>query len=191
MRNSWLIAMVLLAVYAVTLAAAGPRSLTVTYYSDPAGATLYANQNQQSFGYAPAKLKYKVSKGFRDGKECMTLQPVMVRWASGAEASVSTITACPQNGGNQQFTLVRPTGVEGRELDVQFALQLQELALVREQARAARRDMAAAQVGAFWRTYIDTMQRNHADMMQRIREQNRLVQCRSQVIGQAVYTNCS
>ena len=124
MRTIASVALLLSVLSAAVLAARGPRGLTVTYYSDPAGATLYANQSQQSFGYAPTKLKYKVSKGFSSGSECMTLQPVMVRWASGAEASISTITACPQNGGNQQFTLVRPTGVEGRELDVQFALQL-------------------------------------------------------------------
>jgi hypothetical protein len=114
------------------LSARGPRSLSVTYFSDPAGATIYANNQQQTFGYAPVKLKYKVSKGFSSGNDCMQLQPVMVRWASGAEASVSMLRVCPQQGGNQQFTLVRPTGVAGRELDVQFALQLQQLAQLRD-----------------------------------------------------------
>lgn len=175
MKSIGILAFGMAACSVAILSARGPRGLTITYHSDPAGATLYANENQQTFGYAPVKLKYKVTKGFSSGKECMTIQPVMVRWASGAEASVSTITACPQQGGNQQFTLVRPTGVEGRELDVQFALQLQQIALLRQQARAA-------QSAAFWQNYAATLDR--------IREQNRILRCTSNVIGSFVYTNC-
>jgi hypothetical protein len=107
----------------IAVFAAGPRSLAITYYSDPAGATLY--EGGKNHGRTPVTLKYKVTKNFKAGKECMTLTPLMVRWVSGAEASMpSGFLACPHNGGKQQFTFARPN-VPNRELDVQFMMQLE------------------------------------------------------------------
>jgi hypothetical protein len=160
-----------LVVSAVTLGAAGPKRLTLTVYSDPAGATIY--QNDQVFGYAPTRLKYKVTKGFRAGKECARLIPLKVRWASGAEASIGDQTACPQNGGNQQITFVRPTGVDGREMDVLFAIQITSLM----QQRAANE---AAATAAAWDAIVPFRPIVPA----------RPVHCTSQVIGRQVFTNC-
>lgn len=105
----------------VPSALADQDALNVTVNSDPAGATVYANRNKQQFGYTPFTLTYKASKDFANGKKCMKLQPIMVRWASGVEASPSSIVVCPKDGTNQQVTLVRPTGIAGREIDEQFA----------------------------------------------------------------------
>src|SRR5262245_7888519 len=116
-----------LAGVAVTLTA-GCASLTVTYHSDPEGATLYANENQARFGYTPLTLRYKPSADFLQGRTCDTVQGAMVRWSSGAEASVPSLELCPQNGRHQQFTFVRPN-VAGRTEDVAFGLELRRQTL--------------------------------------------------------------
>jgi hypothetical protein len=109
------------------------KDLTITFYSDPPGATVYANESKQVMGYAPVVLKYKVTKAFAKGG-CDTLTPIMVRWVSGAEASVSALKACGDKGFRQQFNFVRPDGVPGRDLDVQFAIALQQGAAQRAPA---------------------------------------------------------
>jgi hypothetical protein len=158
-------------------AAKGPRSLTITYHSDPEGAMLYANDTKQLFGYTPFALKYKqLSPGFKNGSECMRLQPAMVRWASGLEAKIDGLTACPQNGGKQQFVFVRPNGVAGREIDVQVALQLQQQELLKKQARADR-------IAAIYQAYSVATQQN----LQRLQQ----LRCTSNLVGSFVYTNCS
>jgi hypothetical protein len=155
------------------LSGAGPRKLTITIYSDPAGATIY--QNGQGFGYAPTKLNYKVTPDFRAGNDCMRLTPLKVRWASGAEVSMDDLTACPQNGGNQQLTFVRPNGFEGRELDVYFAVQLAAAAQQRAADRAAALAELSRKLTAALSPPAITIQP---------------LNCLSTVVGTSVFTNC-
>lgn len=150
-------------------------TLRVTYHSDPEGAMLYANQNQQLFGYTPVTLHYKPPQSFLQGRSCWNLQPSMVRWGTGAEASVTGLTVCPQNGLSQQFVFARPTDFPGREIDAQFALQLQQNAALAKQA-------AAQQTAAFWQAYSALIQRNQQAL--------RTLQCTSQLVGYMVYTSC-
>lgn len=155
------IGVLLLAVYLLPSNAAA-NDVKVTFQSDPTGATLYeeVNGSQKLWGYAPITLKYQVP---RKWKACMSLNPLKVRWASGAEASI-TLSVCPQTGKNQQFTFQRPTGVPGLELDVQFAI-----AMLQNAAAAAAAQAAAEPV------YIPSPAPMH---------------CTSQVIGSQVFTNC-
>lgn len=138
--------------------------LFVTYHSDPEGAMLYANSNKQLFGYAPFTLKYRATRLFVSGRECMKLQGALVRWASGAEASIAELMACPGDGRNQQFVFVRPD-VDGRDIDAQFAMQMLQNAALTQQAIAA--EYAA-------RAPLRSAPQN----------------CRSQVIGNQIFTNC-
>jgi hypothetical protein len=124
------------------------RTLYVTYLSDPPGATLYANQTGQSFGPTPVTLRYRPSQSFFEGA-CLTLQPVAVRWLSGAQASQASFTACPQNGLRQQFTFTRPAEVPGADLDAQFAVQQeQRAAQLRQERLAAAAALLSATVAA-------------------------------------------
>jgi hypothetical protein len=119
------IAVLLVAVVGVVPSAfAAQSAITLTVNSDPPGATVYANRNKQQFGNTPFTLSYQASKDFANGKACMKLQPLMVRWTSGAEASSSSLLLCPKDGTNQQFMFVRPTGIAGREIDEQLAERL-------------------------------------------------------------------
>jgi hypothetical protein len=138
------------------------ESVTLTVKSDPAGALLYENGKQ--WGYAPFALKYTVPKDFKKSGRCVTFKPAFVRWASGAASEPVPVTLCGTNGTKQELVFVRPTGVEGREIDALFALQLQQQALASQQAR----DQAFA--NAF--------------------RPPRAVVCSSQVIGTSVTTTC-
>ena len=93
--------------------------ITVTFLSDPPGASIY--QNGQQLGVAPALITYKAPGRFQ---ECMLTLPVKVRWVSGAEVDTPQIQLCPAQGKRQQFTVFRPKGVDGIEVDVQYAIAL-------------------------------------------------------------------
>lgn len=157
----------------------GPRNLHITFHSDPEGATLYANNANQLFGYAPTRLKYTPEKQFRDGTGCMRLQGAMVRWASGAEMSIGALEACPQNGGEQQFVFKRPDDIPGREIDVMVALEQQRFAVMSEQARATQR-------AAYWQS----LSAQYATQIERNRQIRLRMNCTSSVVGSYVYTNC-
>jgi hypothetical protein len=109
---------------------ASANEVKVTFLSDPTRATLYeeVGGSQKTWGYTPVILKYQVP---RKWNACMALKPLKVRWASGAQASI-TLSVCPQTGKNQQFVFQRPTGVPGADIDAQFAI-----AMLQNPARAA------------------------------------------------------
>ncbi len=120
-------------------------------------------------GYTPITLEYNASEDFKKGG-CMMLRPPMVRWASGAEASVQSLQACASTGYEQGFVFLRPTGLPGRELDVQFSLERERIRIMNEQ--------------------------NAIQLFNALNQQNRPiitqtpVNCESQVIGNNIYTNC-
>ncbi len=120
--------------------------LQMTYHSDPEGATLY--QGGTRFGYTPVTLTYQdVSYLFRAGN-CLTLQPVQVRWASGAAATVTGLKGCPAQGYWQQYSILRPTDTPGADIDANFALQLERNGIQQQQADA----LGAAAVMEFVKT---------------------------------------
>ena len=143
--------------------------LKVTYQSDPPGAALY--QGSQLMGYTPYVLQYEVTDDDRR-RGAKLLQGTSVKWASGAAASVPSLTAnFNQFGLNQLFTFQRPD-VPGREVDMQFALELQKLAIMRQQA-------SAQQSQAYYQ------------LLQATRPVVRpTTNCTSTVIGNTVHTNC-
>lgn len=156
------------------------RTLKVTYHSDPEGAMLYANEGRQLIGYAPVTLQYKPSEMYLSGQGCMSLQGSLVRWASGAEASIPTVNACPQVGLNAQFVFVRPTGIPGREIDAQFALAVQQQAIAQQQGTPAV--SAATLLQAVLQGYADGVRQNQA-----LRQ---TLHCTTRMVGSTVYTDC-
>jgi hypothetical protein len=147
--------------------------LNMTYTSDPVGAMVY--QGPTLLGYAPVAVEYPWELAAKSPTQCMRLQPITVRWASGAEAKVSTLSACASKGHFQQFSFVRPTEIPGRELDVQFALKQQELALMQQQAAAQERA-----------AMFNLLLRENAPAVDRTRSLN----CMSSESGGVVYTSC-
>lgn len=101
--------------------ATAPPPLHVTYESDPPGATLY--QNGQPLGTTPRTLQYSTDQAFRNGG-CKQLSGTEVKWASGVTASLPSLNACSSGGYRQKFVYVRPDA-PGREIDANYALQLQ------------------------------------------------------------------
>jgi hypothetical protein len=71
---------------------------------------------------------------------------------------------------------VRPTGIPGRELDAQFAMQLQQNAAMAQQARAQE---AAAVFGALTQQNAAALQRS------------RTVNCSSTVVQNVIQTTCN
>src|SRR6185503_16863093 len=152
------------------------RSLTVTYQSDPPGALLYEGGKQ--WGYAPFALRYEPSAEFLKGG-CMLLQPSMVRWASGAGASIPALTACASNGKKQQFVFLRPAEIPGRDLDAQFYVQMQSVAAQQQMADAQRRAVLLA-------FYNQLAQQNRVV----IQQQPTPLNCTSMATGYQIQTTC-
>lgn len=146
--------------------------LKMTYTSNPAGAMVY--QGSILLGYAPVQVEYSWSLAAQSPDKCMNLQPITVRWASGAEASISSLRSCTSAGYLQQFSFVRPKEYPGRELDVQFAMQQQQFALMQQQAAAQERAMLF--------NYL--LQQNSAP------PQSISLSCQSREVNGTVFTDC-
>jgi hypothetical protein len=157
------------------------KQLAVTYMSDPPGATLY--QGQENFGYTPKTLYYKISVENKErGK--MTLQGMSVRWASGATASSPSVIVDLSIGANQQLTFLRPESVAGREIDIQFALELERLRLAQQQADAQRAAMA-------WQQFQNSVnQLNQVNQQIYQQPQSLPMNCISSAVGNTIVTNC-
>lgn len=148
-------------------ASARDVTVSVTVFSDPLGATVYANTAAQRAGYSPVLVKYKFNaKAWKSGA-CQPVQPIKVRWVSGAEATLNAIRVCPANGTKQELTFMRPDGMAGVEVDASFAIELQRISA--GQASAA---YAAAQAAA------------GAVVVQKP------VYCTSRLVGSRVFTTC-
>lgn len=96
----------------------GRASVRVWYLSDPPGAMVYWRGQQ-----LPAPIWVRLPTP-RPWTACARAEPVKVRWVSGAEVDVSALDLCPASGREQQFTVFRPKGVPGVELDALYAAAL-------------------------------------------------------------------
>jgi hypothetical protein len=112
------------------------ESLRITYYSDPPGATLYTDGG--TFGPTPVTVQYEPTEEFKSGG-CMMLNTVSVRWVSGAAASIPSQKVCARNGESQHYLMDRPKGVAGLEVDMRYALEVEQVRLLREQAASIQR----------------------------------------------------
>lgn len=116
-----------------SIALAGCAGLQVDYVSDPPGATLY--EGGKVLGVTPTRITYQPSKDFTAGG-CMDLNGTAVKWASGATAEITHLNVCKAQGTQQHYVFSRPD-VPGRDIDANFALQLQRNGILQSQANAA------------------------------------------------------
>lgn len=153
-------------------------TLHVTYHSDPPGAALY--EGGRFWGYAPITLQYPNAHIAMQAGQCQMLLPLSVRWASGAEASIGNLQACPVNGYTQQFSFIRPANIPGREFDVQFALERERIAIMQQQASAQE----TAALSSLFQALNQQTQQTYSPPPQ----QN--VNCTTHVFGNTIQTRC-
>lgn len=148
-------------------------SLKVTYQSDPPGASVY--EGSRMLGYAPVTANYALTE--EDKKTgSKQLLGTTAKWASGATASITYLTAdLRQFGLSQSFTFQRPDAYPNREADLQFAIELQKLAVMRQQSQALQ-NQAAAQARQT-QALIDAA--------------SRPINCTSRVVGSFINTECN
>jgi hypothetical protein len=118
-------------VFAVCAGCATNRVLTMTYLSSPAGASLY--EGGRFLGYTPMTLTYQDSHTAFAHNECLRLDSMHVRWASGVVASAPDLKACPQPGFSQQFVFNRPD-LPGADIDTNYAAQLERSPALQQEA---------------------------------------------------------
>jgi len=121
------------------------NTLSVTYFSDPPGATLY--QGNQRLGYSPITLLYGQVADEQKKRGRTTIKGISAQWASGATTSFSTFDVILSNGLTQQFTFIRPSGYPGRETDERFALEIEKLNAMRRQSEAQEAQAAVQLFG--------------------------------------------
>jgi hypothetical protein len=147
---------------------AGPKQITVTIHSSPAGAAVYANDARTYMGVTPLNLVYPM-----DGsKNCQLRQGLAVRWASGASEELQRVTLCPSVGKRQTLTLARPADAPNLRIDLQVELQRQELALLSAEAQAQATQRIIDNI-RYWTP-----------------PPTRPVSCYSYSVGRRVFTNC-
>lgn len=156
------------------------NNLQVTYSSEPQGAALY--EGDKFFGTTPVTLTYPVTEDDKK-RGTKTLRGTMVRWVSGASASIAYLTADFQNGYRQTFHFRRPDGVAGYDVDANYALQLQRNTLMMMQTAA---QLQAAQA-----------QQQQAQQLHQLRQQQMLnsapttnIRCQSRRMGDSIWTDC-
>ena len=163
----------------------GETAYTITYYSDPSGAMLYSAG--KFMGVTPLNLTYPIA---RKG-QCQYTEPLLVRWGSGAEASQSALTLCPEPGYNKQWSFIRPTGIPGRDIDMQFAIALQRNAILQQQANA-QNEANLIQAWGVISSAINTPTYNTNKPNTNINiNTNTNIRCTSTNVGTTVYTTCN
>jgi hypothetical protein len=118
-------------VFALCAGCATNRALNMTYLSSPEGASLY--EGGRFLGYTPMTLTYQDSLTAFARNECLHLNSMHVRWASGVVASAPDLKACPNPGFSQQFVFNRPE-LPGADIDTNYAAQLERDPALQEQA---------------------------------------------------------
>jgi hypothetical protein len=104
----------------------------MTYLSDPEGASLY--EGGRLLGYTPMTLTYAASRAAFAHNECLRLNSMHVRWASGVVGSAPNLQACPAPGYSQQYVFKRPSDLPGAEIDATYAVELERNPLMQQQA---------------------------------------------------------
>ena len=161
------------------LAGCATNQLQLTIYSDPPGATIY--QGEKVLGYAP--LNVRVNEPPEDQKSTIIkVSDAKAVWASGVSRSLKYINLDRSKFTRFQFTFVRPD-VPGREIDVNFALQLERNRILQQQAQAQ-------QDQAFWQMYSTTLNQYRQSYVPAYTTGFKSFNCTSRRVGSYVYTDC-
>jgi hypothetical protein len=146
-----------------------PNTLFVTFMCDPIGATLYQVDNVK-LGDCPLRLQYKIASQDRE-RGYVVLRGVTAFWVSGASSSVNSINAYLKNGLEQQFGFDRPRSIPNYDVDANYAFNLEQNRILREQAHAQETQAILGVLGTTLRPNIGT-------------------HCTTAYVGTTAYTNC-
>jgi hypothetical protein len=141
----------------------------ITFYSYPAGAKI--SQGGKNFGAAPVTLT------FTRTPNTLTTNPLTATWMSGATTTLP-ISFAPYTThfffpDRQTYTFQRPQGANGTEVDIQWAIYLEQQNKNQREERAA----ALKQLGEGFKSYGESITPKSTS-------------CTSSVYGNQVYTNC-
>jgi len=175
-------------------------NLTVTYKSEPAAATLF--EGDRNFGYTPVTVTYQLTPAeIKQGRKI--INGVNVRWPSGAAACLEQRNVDLSKGYNQELTLVRPYDADGMREDIQFALEIQKLALEAEKSRIQQEQFNRQSLTNFYRQIQlqeqarqQQWELQHAQRNEQIRQQNEQIRrqypirCVTNNLGGMLVTNC-
>jgi hypothetical protein len=94
-------------------------------------------------GVTPMTLYYQAEPSFKAGG-CQDVRGTTAIWASGAKAEVSSLSLCKNVGWSQRYLFTRPD-TAGREIDMNYALQLERNGIMQQQLRQQQQNNAAIQ----------------------------------------------
>ncbi len=163
-----------------TIVGCGTPGVNLTITSSPDGA--YITSENPITGIVPVVAfwdKTTLDSLKRDGNGCLLLKGFTATWVSGAVTSVPIIRHCDKStDGNFNFVMARDMNVPGLDKDLQFALQVENARVQKQQADAAQ----AMAYSAMWSaaranqpTYKSTQQS---------------INCTTYGSGSGLYTNC-
>lgn len=155
------------------------NKVAVTYYSDPPGATFY--EWGVAVGYTPFTRIIKPPDR-PEGTPGKLVVSANVIWASGARTNIKYLTFDLSGGSQFYFTFVRPD-IPGREIDANFAIQLERNRLLQEQVKAQQ-----AQV--YWQMY-NTMLNQYRQSYIPPTPTSKSFNCTSRQVGNYIYTDCN
>lgn len=96
------------------------NTLTMTYLSDPPGATIYQVEDDRNFGRTPAVVEYQLSPEYiKEGY--VYLKEIRAIWESGAAVQTYDFGRYISTGRTGTYTFVRPDQAAGRDIDLRFA----------------------------------------------------------------------
>lgn len=171
----------LTAILAVTtIVGCATPGVRITVTSSPDGA--YITSEGPVTGLVPVVAFWdkKTLDGLgRDGNGCLLLQGFTATWVSGAVTTVPTLRHCDKStDGNYSFVMSRDMNTPGLDKDLQFALQVQNARVQKEQADAAQ----AMAYSAMW----SAARANQPT--QKPTQQS--INCTTYGSGSTLYTNC-
>jgi len=161
------------------LAGCATNRIEMTYYSDPAGATIYSGQSP--VGYTPFTLAYNIRPEDKD-QRFLKIPGTKVVWATGVSTEVQSLTVDRNKGSRFHFVFVRPD-VPGRQIDVNFAVQLERNRILQQQAEAQ-------QDQAFWQMYNTMLNQYRQSYVPTYSPTFKSFNCTSRQVGNYIYTDC-
>lgn len=133
-----------LCIFGSLFIACSSNSYAITYNTNPTGA-LVTCENSPHSGYSPFTLYYTLSDEHKSGEVfILNVSQCKATFASGYEAYFNTNFDLERFPNGVMTTITRPKG-EGFDVDMQFALQVEQNRAMQAQAAAAQAQAYAAQ----------------------------------------------
>lgn len=130
----------LFAAIAVAVASGCSTQTTLTIYTSPPGGYVSESGSGRVVGISPVYFGYDhaIFDKNRNADGCFVVLGPTVTWASGATQTVPQVELCGSKFSDYSVTVARPAGAPGLDVDLQFAVQVQQLQAQQQEADAAQ-----------------------------------------------------